>query len=318
MNNYQVQQLNNTIAFATSIMALGFVVGMVRSLTKGLLFEGQHQSNPSEITIAQPKLVIGKELQSTFKTRTIHYDDFNISFGPHGNEIEKGELSRHPEYGTSMSLDGAYLDYTAFKPGISLLFPLEPETDLPKFYLNPFGQYTGHRYMLDSPTFIRECEVKYPDILYTKNCIGVVIHIGHKEIDRDLERAKERWAKPSPETPEERRAEFARSLTEKSKWYAKYAHEIVSYIEQHFRVLPEMPITNFRLMVRRVTPQVLDYRTGPTYPTISKDLLQWRKWFDGLVKISEPYHRAVAKAYGLSYKSITEFTWEHIVGWVEK
>lgn len=248
-------------------------------------------------------------IQPTSKVRTIHYDDFKIDFGPHGGELETGELRRHPEYGTSMSLDGCYLDYPYFKPGLSLLFPLEPSIDLPKFYLNPFGQLVSRGYMLDSPTFIRECEVKYPGTLYTRNCTGVVIHIGHKKIDEDLERARERWAKPSPETPPEFRERYARELTERSEWYANEAHRVISYVEQHFRILPEVPVTDFRLMAQRVTPRIYDCKYSPS---MKADEVSWRVWFDSLVEVSGPYHEAVARAYNLSYPSITDFAWQHI------
>lgn len=279
----------------------------------------EHHSNPRQGTKTALAESINTSIsQPSFKVRTIHYDDFNIKFGPHGEEIEKGILSRHPEYGTSMSLDGAYLDYPAFTPGISLFFPLEPSIDLPKFYLNPFGQYVMSGYMLDSPTFVRECEIKYPRDLDLKNCTGAVLHVNHQKIEEDLKRAKERWAKPSPETPVERQAEFARTLTERSEWYAKWAHETVSYIEQHFHVLSEVPATKFRRMTRDATPRVKSYRISPSYPTISKDLTEWQVWFNGLVEVSRPYHEAVAKAYSLSYRDICESAWKHIEGWLRK
>lgn len=265
-----------------------------------------------------PRVWFQTDIQPTFKVRTIHYNDFNIDFGPHGSELETGELGRHPEYGTSMSLDGCYLDYPYFNPGISLLFPLEPSMDLPKFYLNPFGQYVVTGYMLDSPTFVRECEVKYPATLYTRNCTGAVIHVGHSKIDDDLEEAKRRWAKPAVGVSPETSARYTRELTQKSEWYAKYAHEIVSYVERHFRILPGIPVTSFRSMAGEVTPKIIEYRTLVKEPGLREDESYWREWLDGLVEVSRPYHEAVAKAYNLSYVEIVNFAWGHILGFLRK
>lgn len=53
MNNYQAQQLNDTIAFVTSIMVLGFMVGMVRLISGNLI-------NPTIPIVKREELAISR------------------------------------------------------------------------------------------------------------------------------------------------------------------------------------------------------------------------------------------------------------------
>ena len=89
-----------------------------------------------------------------FKTRTIHFGEI-FDWGPHSRSLTEGDpLPPGREYGTSMSLDGCYLDDPWGPPGMTLAFPLKPGVDQPKFYLYPYGQRSGGKKMDDRSTRI--------------------------------------------------------------------------------------------------------------------------------------------------------------------
>jgi hypothetical protein len=232
----------------------------------------------------------------SFKTRTIHYDEEDIKFW----------IFEDPgrEYGTSTSLDGCYIASPAFPIGVTVAFPLELDRDLPKFYLNFLGQakfylnFLGQelkgRYMLDSPAFIREVEVKYPYKLPLDKALWAVLHVDEQQIKRDLSKQLEFYEKHGLE-----------SLISRTKGYAEIALDFIQNVRNEFTVIPTIPETSFRKAAIPLVQQVYDL-----YKTLGIKHFQrevtYLEMFDQLEHAARPFHKRIAQIYQLDYDIITQ------------
>jgi len=207
-----------------------------------------------------------------------------------------------------MSIDGCYLDNPYFTPGVTLVFPLDLSRDRPKFYLNPFGQLPMGGYILDSPAFFREVEIKYPFNLFTKDIEYAVLHIDEDEIDSLLEEEVNRIR--------EEGGMWERELIEHYTLYAKLSKEFLSFIKQNFEVRPNVPVTTFRQIVRDTVPKVIHLEK--ITPKLSEPIDVHREWFEKLVGVTEKVHKRIAERYNLSYDSIVNDAWDHIKTHLER
>jgi len=242
----------------------------------------------------------------SFKTRTIWYDSFKLKFGIHSHDlISRKPLKVLPEFGTSTSLDGCYLDRPVFPPGVTLAFPLNRH-DLPKFYLNPYGQYRLYRpnCIIDSPTFIHEVEVKYPRKLFQKDILWVVIHRSEKDIKQDFEKRAKELKKEMEKGG--MTAVYSKEILMDYEIYYESAKEFIQYLRKRFKVIPKVPITPFRTLVRKIAPTVYE-----TYHKIvlTKNTMERYKIIEELAR---PLHLAIAEAYGIDYEKVKEETVRHI------
>ena len=152
------------------------------------------------------------------------------------------------------------------------------------------------RYILDSPDFFREIEVKYPYDLYGKNVMYVVIHVDEDEIDTLL--------KKKIRSIKEEGSMWEKELIKDATLHAEYAKEYLSSIRQTFEVLPDVPITIFRQIVRDTIPKVKD--VSKNKPKLEEPIDVHREWFEKLVKVTEKVHKRIAERYNLSYDDIVK------------
>ncbi len=237
-----------------------------------------------------------------FKTRTIHYDNINGTFGPHSHDLVMGrDLRPHTiEFGTSMSFDGVYIDNPAFGLGLTLGFPLD-KNDMPKFYFNPYGQYKIYpeqngftqTSLIDSAQFIREAEVKYPANLKQSDIMWVVLHVDENDIDKWLE-----------ERLESDRSEWGKELD----WArAESAKELIGYVRKQFTVLPKVPVSPFRQYMRKRSTKIRELSIELNRKGLSPiDIAST------LERVTEPISRAIAKKYGMKYEDVKEQGFHYI------
>jgi hypothetical protein len=177
--------------------------------------------------------------------------------------------------------------------------PLNLEYDLPKFYLNPFGVLEswirGRKYLLDGPLFIREVEVKYPLPIYPSEIYAVVIHADEKKIEEDCKNRLEE-IKPG--------SDWEKELKEHYKYYAEDAKNFIARLRKRYKILPEVPVTEFRKMAREVTRKVFEYYEEHRIRSIED--------FDIIEEMSRRLHKAIAYAYKLDYDRIVEDTRSYV------
>jgi hypothetical protein len=232
----------------------------------------------------------------TFKTRTIHYDEWEMKFWI----LEDPQR----EFGTSTSLEGCYLASPAFNPGVTVAFPLDSENDLPKFYLNPLGQLPQKKYILDSPVFIREVEVKYPRKLPLAQVSWAVLHIDENAINTELQKAIE----------QSKGSMWEQELTSDYTYRADIAKDFLSWIRANFKVILAVPQSEFRRSAIQLAQQVYDL-----YKTLSIKHYKHEITLSELVQqieiVTRPLHESIAKVYGLDYATISKTTFQHIQEW---
>lgn len=262
------------------------------------------------------KFLEGEE-HPTFKTRSVWYDSFGIRFGPHAESLKTGKLEQLPEFGTSTSLDGCYLDL-GLHQGFTMILPIDLPIDLPKFYLNPYGQYkvyVGHKeIILDSSSFIHEVEVKYPKTINTSNILAMIIHVNKENLERDFEKKKKLWEQEKYENWQEG---WKESLIEHDRMYFLIAKEIIDYIEGHFIVLDDIPITPFRETARKIVAEVQkvkekerikDFDEYLKIPIAERAMKEFRQ----IEEISRELHKLIAYTYRINYDKVVLKTEEHL------
>jgi len=262
--------------------------------------------------IASHKVVGTKEFRTVseiaplpqFKTRTIHYDNINGTFGPHSYDLVMGrDLRPHTiEFGISMSFDGVYTDNPAFGLGLTLGFPLD-KNDMPKFYFNPFGQHMIYpeqdgftqASLIDSAQFIREAEVKYPMDLKQSDIMWAVLHVDENDIDKWLEERLK----------SHKGSEWGKEL---DRARAESAKELITYVKEHFTILPEVPISPFRQYMRKRSTKIRELGNELN----RKEGLSPIDIASTLERVTEPISRAIAKKYGIKYEDVKEQGFQYI------
>lgn len=212
----------------------------------------------------------------SFKTRTIHFG-YGYIFGNHGNSLLYTDplYAIREEFGTSMSLDGFYLERPCFRPGITLGFPLEQNKDIPKFYINQFGQkQIARNILLDSTTFIHEAEIKYPYELDQNTILWAVIHLDKKEMEKEATKQDGLW-----------------------KLQAEHSLKVIEAVEDRFRILEKVPETDFKIRMREFYPAPKNWfkeNCSGNYVEI----------FEHLEKMVKPYNKMLCSVYKIDYRYI--------------
>jgi hypothetical protein len=225
------------------------------------------------------------DILPTFKTRTIHYDEFEMKFWVFEDPSQ--------EFGTSTSLDGCYLERPYFPPGVTVAFPIDLENDKPKFYLSSEGLLDYPTYLIDTPQFIREVEVKYPLKLPIDKALWAVLHVNEGTIDHRLQER----IKPY------KGSRFEQSDTSTAEYIANTAKKFLSWIREKIQVIPIIPITPFHSFAVSLTNEVHSLY-GQLLREKSLGKITRLQMMRRIERKARPLHQTIATVYGLDYTLI--------------